>query len=216
MGILIDTKSLNGAVDIKLMNLFSSQDPEKRKWCFIKLLNIEQELFITNDKLKELYGIHNILSNRDASDYNPMFYSRKIFKYFKLCKEIVHDLRCTIEMMLLLTSLVSDSDKKIDTIEKYLKLVNDGKTWVYDTHVDFFKLIKLMDNSSKHHFTNDLEKRISNDEPLIVMIRCTNNFNFSNAKMIEEPVEKIISDFNLFYNHAFHEIKEFSKKAKRS
>lgn len=164
MEILIDTISPNGYVNIKLIDVFPSQNPEKRKWCFIKLMNIEQDLFITNDKLKELYSIHNILSNRDASDYNPMIYSRMIFKYFKLCKEIVHDLRCTIEMMLLLTSLVSDSDKKIDTIDKYLKLVND----------------------------------------------------FSNAKMIEEPVEKIISDFNLFYNHAFHEIKEFSKKAKRS
>lgn len=208
----IETIFKNGLVNIDICNYFPSNNPQETSSFVMKMLNIENDLFITNEKLNELYNIHNeLVVNYGNTNVDYIFQSRRICKYFKLCKEIIHDLRYTADIMVLMTSIASGY-KRIDSIGDYNKKHDAGENWVYDQYCDYFKRLSQYDNASKHHYCADMIKDMNFDEPYICIVFCKDNFDYTNARTMYEPLIPIVEEFNDFYKCSLKTIKDLRLK----
>ncbi len=175
----------------------------------LKWINIVNMLELTNEDICKVYSLHNALKNAVDSGNDSVILAneKNIWKYHKLCRNIIHDLRCTCDMLVILTSIAKNDGNRIESIGEYNKKHNDGMSWCYDLYCQFFKELCDLDNSSKHHFTNDLIKDFDKDKASICCVFCRDNWNFEKATIRMIPIEYLINQFNDFYSDVISEIK---------
>ena len=72
-----------------------------------------------------------------------------------------------------------------------------------------------MDNSFKHHITNDIKKCFDSEKPVITVFYCKNYSKGYGAdkrdKVIEKPMDEFINEFNAFLYAANVLLKKLSK-----
>ena len=173
MATLIET-GMDGGLNISFFAGFPSV-VTNNAYYMIKFINVVNELELTNEKNQELYNLHeSICSAYNTNEsQNISIEPKALLKYFKLGKEIIHDLRYSTEVLLLLTSRIT-KERRIDSTGKYIEEIKKGRGWHFDSHLSFFELIRKLDNSNKHHFTNDLVKLMGDDPSFCVYYRQNN------------------------------------------
>ena len=77
-----------------------------------------------------------------------------------------------------------------------------------------------MDNSYKHHITNDIKKHFDSEKPVITVYYCKNYSKGYGAdkrdKLIEKPMDEFINEFNEFLFAAKTLLKKLSKSFESS
>ena len=179
----------------------------------VKYLNITQYLKMTNEKLFEIYQIHEWLANNMANENVHDIRTYLLQRYFKDGKELIHDIKWAIDQMINWTYLLSGDTKNVDSIGKWLGAnKNSSKTGMYySRYRPFFKKINLMDNAAKHHFILDMQQTFNFDEPHVTVLHCEDYRKIQEVKPIDMTVRDLIDTFNSFYEDANRELEKISK-----
>lgn len=206
---LIFTGASNGQFNVsfydEMPNAFLDKPGVKIKW-----INIVRRLELANEDVIELYELNSILEK--SSTLRDEFWvtagEKLLWKYHKLCQNIAHDLRCACDMLILLTSLAKDDERKIGTIGEYLKKHKEGMQWCFDSFCPYFKELSGFDNSNKHHFTNNLSNSLDFENVGITYIFCIDLWKYEKADQRSVSMVEIINLFNDFYLAVINEIKK--------
>lgn len=124
-------------------------------------------------------------------------------KYIKSIKYIIHDLKCTADQIIAMICLLSKDSKYIDCIGKLKEhhSKNQYLDELYKSHDIFLEELNGIENSFKHHFTNDIKTFFDTEESVVTAVYCQNymkGFYKESDEFIEKPIREIIREFNGF------------------
>ncbi len=177
-----------------------------------KLINIVYGLELINKDLDEIYALHEKLrmNYSTSSARNPVDANKCFFKYHQLCRRVIHDLRVTCDMLIILTCMANDNIYEIGGISKYNQLYEKKDNpfrWCYDSYHDFFKGLIDCDNASKHHFLFDLSMSFQMECPSLSYVFCGKTQESEKPEIRIVPIANLIEQFNSFYGAALREFK---------
>lgn len=168
----------------------------------IKFVNIVNGLELINEDLKGIYLLHKQLEKIYSSGMNEVMAeeaSKLYFKYQKMCRSVIHDLRVTCDMFMILTSILKNYKQEICIGNYYEKYDNGEVRWYDESFRSFFLTLTQCDNSSKHHFLTDMNFEFDFEHYSFSYLFCRDNCYFKNYKEQKVSITDIVEQFNNFY-----------------
>ena len=211
-------KSITNGVNMAEMITFRDENGT-RSDLNASYLYTMSELTYTNEILFELYKMHEwILDHNDINEDSIIrIRSYMLLKSSKIIKNIVHDIKSATDQLIAIASLQSHTNKYIDSIGQLFRCREDEKDFFnnYTESINFLKQLNDMDNSFKHHITNDIKKCFDSEKPVITVFYCKNYSKGYGAdkrdKVIEKPMDEFIIEFNVFLYATNVLLKKLSK-----
>lgn len=182
----------------------------------VKYCNLLMDLEYTNEKLLRHYKMHDWLKtvNTSNDELVCMAYGYILKKYIKETKEIVHDLKYTIDQLLTITALLLGDKYYVDCIGEWLKKKDSKNAKIVEFYKEFtiyLKNINDIENSYKHHFTNGIKTMIDRKESIVSVQYCRDYRDWpENYRVIEIPMLDIIKEFNEFLKKSKEILKQLS------
>lgn len=213
--VLINTgKTPHEGFNVKLL---PCESENLAKYGFIiKLINLITGLDTTNELLIQAYETWKSICSSDnnqdkyseVSVYNTYFYG----KANHLNKYIVYDMKYFIDEIIAITWCLTQTGKvnnvKISSIGEYLKLKD---LHVFDSYIEYFRLINNIANAYKHSIPNDTVNTLGRDELCVFALYSKYNNDIETPEFIGVTMKDLVSTFNDFYKYSFEVIKDKSK-----
>lgn len=184
----------------------------------VKYYNLLMDLEYTNEKLLRHYKMYEWLKSVKTSNDEAVCMANGyiVKKYIIETKEIVHDLKYTIDQILTFTALLLRDENYVDCIGEWLKKKDSKKAKIVDFYkqfTNFFKNINDIENSYKHHFTNGIKMMVDRTESVVIVQYCRDYRDWpDNYRSIEIPMVNIIEEFNEFLKKSKEILKQLSSK----
>ena len=169
-------------------------------------LNTVIDLSYTNEMLFELYKMHEWIIGHHGIYEDGIIRIRSYFlmKNSKAIKTIVHDIKRATDQLIATISLLSHTHNYIESVGSLFKYREKETEFLnyFSEHMIFLKLLNNMDNSFKHHLTNDIKRYFDSEKPVITVFYCKDYSkgygDNKREKVIEKPMDEFINEFNEF------------------
>ena len=128
-----------------------------------------------------------------------------------MCFYFVHDLRVFVDMAVSVLWILDNLDKikiEVDGIDAYVNPKSKYRNNTIEKHLDFLKILRLLDNGQKHSLINYSDRRLGKDEPCVYGVY--NNHNDYSKPSDELCVEiwRIVDWFNSFNADFIEEVSD--------
>lgn len=189
--------------NIAMLNEYP-REVSQDKNLLIKSIIITDEIELLNEKLLEIYKIHEFVNNTHDTkdDLESLTQSYMLKKYMSLGYELVHGLRCIKDALLDSTQYIEDGtfDRK-------------GKYGHYEeSNKEFLDVISTIDNMNKHRLFYNIALNFNPEEPSVFYLVTPKERLPIKEDLKEASIIELVKGFNNLFADYKKTIKLISDK----